>query len=58
MKIPPALQLVMKAAANASARRAFNLNLFPNLNPQLGGDEIKNKIKIRIKRDSTSSSNA
>jgi hypothetical protein len=58
MKISPALQLIMKAAANAAARRALNLNHFLNLNPQAGGAGIKNKLKIRIKTDSAPASNA
>jgi hypothetical protein len=49
MKLSPAIQLVMKAAANATARRALKLN------PPANGEEIKNKITIKIKRNAASS---
>jgi hypothetical protein len=53
MKLSPAIQLVMKAAANATARKALNLNLL--LNPPTNGAEIKDKITIKIKKSPASS---
>jgi hypothetical protein len=44
MKLSPAIQLVMKAAANATARKALNLN------PPASRGEIKNKINLKIKK--------
>lgn len=51
MKIAPAIQLVMKAAVNATARKVMNLS------PWACGAEIQKKYKIRIKK-ATASTNS
>jgi len=53
MKITPALQLLMKATANASARRIFNLNLPLHLNPWGPGAGFKKKPTPKLKTASS-----
>lgn len=48
MKASPAIQLIMKAAANASVRKVLNLN------PWAGGIEIKKKLTMKLPRHSAS----
>jgi len=52
MKIAPAFQLIMKAAAKATALKNFNLNL-PH-NPFAHGLEVQKKIKGSIKKHAAS----
>lgn len=52
MKIAPAFQLLMKAAAKATALKNFNLNL-PH-NPFGSGPELQKKFKRTLKKTTSS----
>ena len=52
MKIAPAFQLIMKAAAKATALKNFNLNL-PH-NPFAHGAELQKKFKRSLKKHAAS----
>jgi hypothetical protein len=52
MKIAPAFQLLMKAAARATALKNFNLNL-PH-NPFGSGQELQKKFKRTLKKTAPS----
>jgi hypothetical protein len=52
MKIAPAFQLLMKAAAKATALKNFNLNL-PH-NPFGSGAELQKKFKRTLKKTAPS----